>query len=829
MALALAALLLSASPAPAQVTLPSGAIAVPDTGSFFYVKGDAADWVGHGQERLFGGDSVITATIDAPHTYLIATANNGWYVHLAAPEGEPLQVGSYTGATRAGFRAPGTPGIDLYGGGRGCNTVTGDFDVLAIQYDEGGNLTLFDATFVQHCGGDPSFATYGRVRYDAHAPTVSITDSPDKLTPDDAATFSLASSADDAAFECKLDDAPYAACSSPITYPEIADGAHEFSMRATSDGHTSGPARWTWTISPTAVHPSVTLPSGTIAIPETGSFLYLHSTGQGDWVGQGQETLYTANTTTFFTATPQWAPYQAITTTLSEGLHDWTVFVTGMLGRTLGERAYAATRGPDLEAGTAGLDVYGDGRGCNQSFSTVDVLALQYDEDGNVILFDATFEQHCERLSSPPLFGRIRYDALAPTVAITDTPAARTTADNASFGFASQPGGTSFDCKLDDASFSACVSPQTYSGLAEGDHLFTVKATKGGHTSAPTTYAWTVDRSPPETSITAHPTNPSNETAPTFVFGASEDASFQCALDGGPFADCTSPRTLSGLAQGEHIFQVVATDTLGHIDPSAASFVWNVDTTPPDTTIVTKPAALSNQASPQFSFSSNEAGATFECKIEGGPFTACGNPTTFPGLTQGTHTMQVRAKDPASNVDDTPALYTWSIDSVPPPVAITSHPDSPTRSKSATFAFANEAGAALTCKVDDANFARCSSPKTYPKFRDGSHTFVVNAVDAAGNSAQASFTWTIDRTPPQTTISSYPPNPTASTSADFDFSSSEPGSTFECKLDRAPFSACTGPVSLAGLTRGKHSFRVRAADPVGNLDRSPAAFTWMIR
>ena len=56
----------------------------------------------------------------------------------------------------------------------------------------------------------------------------------------------------------------------------------------------------------------------------------------------------------------------------------------------------------------------------------------------------------------------------------------------------------------------------------------------------------------------------------------------------------------------------------------------------------------------------------------------------------------------------------------------------------------------------------------------------------------------------------------------FSFSSNEPGSTFQCKLDKRPFKKCRSSRTLKRLKPGRHVFRVRAIDPSGNVDRSPA-------
>jgi parallel beta-helix repeat protein len=80
-----------------------------------------------------------------------------------------------------------------------------------------------------------------------------------------------------------------------------------------------------------------------------------------------------------------------------------------------------------------------------------------------------------------------------------------------------------------------------------------------------------------------------------------------------------------------------------------------------------------------------------------------------------------------------------------------------------------------------------------------------------------------------TTIDSGPDNPTTSTSATFTFSANDPGATFECALDDASFAACASPVELSGLAVGAHTFEVRAIDMVGNIDPTPASYTWTVR
>jgi hypothetical protein len=70
---------------------------------------------------------------------------------------------------------------------------------------------------------------------------------------------------------------------------------------------------------------------------------------------------------------------------------------------------------------------------------------------------------------------------------------------------------------------------------------------------------------------------------------------------------------------------------------------------------------------------------------------------------------------------------------------------------------------------------------------------------------------------------------TTNTTATFTFTANQAGSTFACRLDGAAFTGCASPVTYTGLGLGGHSFEVRATDPAGNIDASPAVFLWTIQ
>ncbi len=173
---------------------------------------------------------------------------------------------------------------------------------------------------------------------------------------------------------------------------------------------------------------------------------------------------------------------------------------------------------------------------------------------------------------------------------------------------------------------------------------------------------------------------------------------------------------------------------------------------------------------------------------------------SYTDLDDGDYTFQVRAIDAVSNPDPSPATRSFTVDTAPPDTTINSGPTGLTRDDDPTFTFSSEAGASFECRLDGpgaatGTFASCSNPKSYSDLADGNYTFRVRAIDANSNTDQtpATRSFTVDTTAPKTTIDSGPTGTTSDTTPTFTFSSDESGSTFQCRIDNAPFGACSGP------------------------------------
>jgi hypothetical protein len=248
-------------------------------------------------------------------------------------------------------------------------------------------------------------------------------------------------------------------------------------------------------------------------------------------------------------------------------------------------------------------------------------------------------------------------------------------------------------------------------------------------------------------------------------------------------------------------------------------------------TIADKPADPTNRTTATFRFASASAGGvTYQCSLDGAAMSACSSPATYDGLAAGSHTFQVRARRGSTGTSAT-ASHTWTVDTTPPPAPqITGKPASLSNDPEPAFAFAAaESGVTFQCRLDGAAPSACTSPLTVTPSAQGTHTFRVAAVDAAGNaSAATAYSWRLDSVvPPAPRLTSTPARLTRASSAGFAFDDAEAGVAFECRRDSASWSPCTSPVAYRLLSAGLHTFAVRALDLAGNRSVEPR-YDWLI-
>jgi hypothetical protein len=368
--------------------------------------------------------------------------------------------------------------------------------------------------------------------------------------------------------------------------------------------------------------------------------------------------------------------------------------------------------------------------------------------------------------------------------------------------------------------------------LAVGAHSFEVQATDsaGNLDATPASYTWTVV-APPQTTINGIA---SGSVIISFA-GSSEMTEesqliFECSLDGGDFAACSSPVTYSDLSEESHTFEVRAIDEAGNADPYPTRFTWTGN--PSDCTMVGTLSAMADTWVDQNS-SANNFGSDAILKVRSqGPADDFRTLVQFPlpavpascVIESATLRMFAAASTADRTLEALQIAGEWSEHEV-------TWENQPTTAGTA---------ATTTSGTDWLEWDVISQIQAMYAAAEN-YGFLIRDAAEGGDGAEQQFhshekgentpelvIVYAPPPPPETTIDSGPTDGTTDTIATFTFSADMADSTFECALDGAAFAGCSSPMELTGLATGVHTFEVRAVHPVGILDETPASYTWTV-
>lgn len=149
--------------------------AIEPSASSLTLQSDAGDPVGGGVNRSYTTPAANVALRSLAKNAVQVAVTNGlqdnWLLGLAAANGQRLSIGSFNGATRYTGAVQPTPNlyIDSVSRHATCKTVSGDFDVLDVQYDSTGTIESLAVDFDQTCNGAPG-ALHGKLRYHSAVP-----------------------------------------------------------------------------------------------------------------------------------------------------------------------------------------------------------------------------------------------------------------------------------------------------------------------------------------------------------------------------------------------------------------------------------------------------------------------------------------------------------------------------------------------------------------------------------------------------------------------------------------------------------------------------------
>jgi hypothetical protein len=379
---------------------------------------ERGEYVGAGLEQEFddangsvtmsGGDSTVEIKVSG------GTAGNSYTMDFAAPPGVTLAPGVYTNAQRAAFREAGRPGIDIFGSGRGCNDDGGLFEIRDLARDASGAIQRLWLVYEMRCEAGPT-ALFGEVRIGepddpgsgptttSHLirwPRVDLDHGTQTVPVDVVATdgpLQISSvkvvGADAGSFGTRVDDcsgttlAPGARCEIWARFTPTAPGTHIAWLRIT-DGN--GDVR--------------DVPLQGFAY---GGHTGLHMSGDPtDWVSAGLTYDYTpANAIITIVGSRSSARF----TIKADDKTMWTGGFQPPTGDILAPGTYDNASRYAFNGSGAGLDVTGDGRGCNTISGSFTVHELTF-VGTDVRTFSISFEQHCEQ-GTPALRGEFDFRA----------------------------------------------------------------------------------------------------------------------------------------------------------------------------------------------------------------------------------------------------------------------------------------------------------------------------------------------------------------------------------------------------------------------------------
>jgi len=335
-----------------------------------------------------------------------------------------------------------------------------------------------------------------------------------------------------------------------------------------------------------------------------------------------------------------------------------------------------------------------------------------------------------------------------------------------------------------------------------------------------------------------------------------------------PFGDSTTePYTFTTevLDDGSHTVEVKATNNAGDTTGSAnyATVTFTVDTVAPSVILTALTPDPTNDPTPTFSGTATDTPspiASVEYQVDSGEWTpAQAVDRTFDStsevytfttatLTDGLHTVWVRATDAAGNVS-TLVSDAFTLDTTGPAVTLTALTPDPTANNTPTLnGIATDTYSIVTSveyRVDDEAWTAATpvdgafdtTSESYAfataTLADGSHTVEVKATDAVGNNATTSDTFTVDTGVPSVILTPLSPDPTSNTTPTLSGTATDDTGTWiasvEYRADSGNWTAAEAvdgtfdtaseayTFTTAPLADGSHTVKVRATDAAGNV------------
>lgn len=294
---------------------------------------------------------------------------------------------------------------------------------------------------------------------------------------------------------------------------------------------------------------------------------------------------------------------------------------------------------------------------------------------------------------------------------------------------------------------------------------------------------------------------------------------------------------------GTYTLSVSQVDSVTSLESASYDFQWVYDTQIPNAPVITSPIQSPVTTSSLLVIrGSCEDNATVNLTGDDSQSVVCVSSSftfTVSQPVDGAYSYAIDQTDLAQNTS-APAMQDWIRDSFAlPMVTIVTPAAEPFISSLAELVLSGDCETGLTVVLQGVSSTDVVTPSNSLNLTcvdaaysftitkpDGTYNLSLYQTNGVSNSAQAAKTWTKDTVEPNTTIDSQPGATNYSLVSTFTFSSNEASVVFQCSLDGAVYSTCASPLNFSSLVNGVHTLNVRAVDQAGNVDSTPASYSW---
>lgn len=136
-----------------EVGLQQSSIFQPAQDGWLHFESDSGDFIGGGAKKVWTNVESNFTSRGTRHDLQANVSGQGdyWTLEFRAPSNGELRTGIFDNAERAPFVTGKAPGLDIDGDGRGCNTLSGRFEIKTLTWTSAGTVAEIDVLFEQHC------------------------------------------------------------------------------------------------------------------------------------------------------------------------------------------------------------------------------------------------------------------------------------------------------------------------------------------------------------------------------------------------------------------------------------------------------------------------------------------------------------------------------------------------------------------------------------------------------------------------------------------------------------------------------------------------------